>query len=413
MYLIIYVALLLIIFQLNKKINHGYFSFVTIFSSLWFLFAALSSLGLYHIRKPSLVVHLYVIIFVLIVDALFFFQKKITIKAPVISTDVSYTLKVNRIFMIQLLAILLSLPLLTQAITLYSQFGDLSIIRTKFFSSSLFESYIAGVVFKGAPMGLLNALIIIWSVYAFENKQYKYIFWSIVDCLLITLINGGRGAVFDLMIVLLMLFLYIDRDKLIVSKIFKRIIFVILIGAFVFMIVVSINRGQNIIKSIYLYFSGSFAFLDYILENAEIFALNNHQYGYISLSFLIEPLILIMKYVGWTTIKIPSWHFNNYCQYYYNIGTGGYNVMINNNTTFFFCFLKDLGTIGIVLAALIFGCVISQLFKQWKHGNTKSGLFFLYFCTVLISGIMSYKLLGTSFFFLVCAIVFCCKNRRR
>lgn len=410
MYLIIYIVLLVIIFLLNKRIQGRYFSFATMFSSLWFLFAGLSSLGLYHVRKPSFFIHLYVITFVLIIDLLFFSRKRIKLIVPSGSANVSYEITISRVFAIQLLAIVLSLPLLTTAVILYIESGELSAIRLNFYSPTLFASLLAAVIFKGAPMGLYSVLTIIWSVYSFENNKYKYIWWAIVNCLLLTLMNGGRVAIFDLVIVLVLLIGYSDKNAVTYNKMRRRGVKTAVFGAIILMIIVSMNRGQDIIRSIYVYFSGSFAFLDYILENPEAFDLNNLQYGYVSLSFIIEPFVLMLKYFGWSSLKVPSWHFNNYCQDYYNIGTDNYTVRINNNTTAFFCFIKDFGVIGIVLAALIFGFIVSQLYKKWRSGDTKSGLLFTYFSVVLVSGVMSYRLLGTAFFFSICAIIFCCKK---
>ena len=229
--------------------------------------------------------------------------------------------------------------------------------------------------------------------------------------LIITFINGGRVDLFNLFLILILIYAYKGHGSIRMNnKLIKRT--KMLAIAIVCAIVgVSILRGQSFIGNIISYFSGSFSFFDYIIENESYFDLNNHSYGYMTFGAILEPFVLILKYLGLTSAKVPSYFFNYYCQSYYNIGVDGYNVYINNNTTCFYFFYKDFGYAGIVFGALLMGIIISMLYRKWINEDNKfAGLLFIYFSIVIVDGILSYRLIGTGPLFQMASLLICVKK---
>lgn len=114
-----------------------------------------------------------------------------------------------------------------------------------------------------------------------------------------------------------------------------------LIYAVMAMVIVTILRGEdilNVIKAAYLYFVGPFSYLELIISEPLRFGLEEPaMYGYLTLGFLFEPIVLILKALfGWG-IDVPSYHFNIYAQKFVNIGDTSV-VLYNNNTTMLYTF---------------------------------------------------------------------------
>lgn len=383
---------------------HRIVNVVSVFSGIWCLFGSLSCLGLYGVRTPGFLVHIYAWIFVGIVDFIFLL---FSTRHHIDINDNAYeAIRYNsRAKNLQIVSCVLIIPLALKVVASFVGSGSLATIREMYFSGTNFTSMYQDLLFRIVPMAFLDALIIYFVFYSFETRKYKYLVYALLDTLFVTVMNGGRYAFMMLLYSILILWVTgeINVSKENRFQKYKKKIQKIAIVIVIAMVVVTINRGQKIIENILLYFSGSLSYLDYIIEHPSQFALNQPLHGYLTFAAFIEPIVLLLKVLGLTTMKVPSYEFNIYCQKYYNIGTGSKYILINANTSVIYYFLRDFGTIGVVIGAIFMGGLLVKAYNKWQCGNRFWGLIFIYLGNVAFNSIMTYQLIGPTPFFIIIA----------
>ncbi|WP_154886891.1 oligosaccharide repeat unit polymerase [Longibaculum muris] len=402
-YIILFsIELLLSINKFHKIIN-----IVSIFTGIWCVFGAVSSLGLYDLRIPNGIVHVYAWLFVFIVDSIiltFMTNKKMDIER---NTNLALSNN-HRAFKIQLFSLILIVPMVLKVVSILLSSGSLSTIRQMYFSGNNFSSMYLDMLFRIIPMSLLNALIIYFVYFSFETKKRKYLYYSLFNTILVTIINGGRYAIILLLYSIIIMWITgnVDVSKTFIDTRYKKKIKKITMILVAIMILVTIRRGQELLKNIVIYFSGSLSYLDYILENAPQFALNQRLHGYLTFAAFIEPVVLLLKFCGLTTAKVPSYEFNMYCQGFHDIGNGNITVLFNANTSIIYYFLRDFGWIGIIIGAIFISLIIVKAYNKWQSGNRFYGMVFIYLVNILFNSLMTYQLVGVGPFFAILALYF-------
>lgn len=409
-----YFVLFSVVLIISSNKFHRYINVVSVFSGIWCLFGILSCLGLYGVRIPGGLVHVYVWLFVGIVDFIFLFFSTRNHVEKIDSYFETYLYN-ERAKKFQLLSSLLIIPLALKVIITLFKSGSFAAIRVMYFSGSNFSSMYQDLLFRIIPMSIFDALIIYFVYSSFKTKEYKYLLYALVDTLFVTIMNGGRYSFMLLLYSILLLWISGEINLSNQGRYQKynrklnRIATIVIIA----LLVVTINRGQKIIENILLYFSGSLSFLDYIIEHPFDFALDKPLNGYLTFAAFIEPIVLFLKVIGLTTMKVPSYEFNIYCQKYYNIGTGFKNIFINANTSIIYYFLRDFGSIGIVIGSIFVGGLLVFSYNKWKYGNRFWGLVFIYMGNVMFNSIMTYQLIGSTPFFIVITFYMLTQNRFR
>lgn len=374
---------------------HRIVNVLSVFSGIWCLFGSLSCLGLYEVRIPGVLVHIYAWIFVGSVDFIFLLFS--TSHHIDINDNAYDAIRYNsRAKTLQILSCVLIIPLALKVATSFIESGSLAAIRVMYFSGTNFTSMYQDLLFRIIPMAFLDALIIYFVFYSFETRKYKYLVCALLDTLLVTVMNGGRYAFMMLLYSILLLWVTgeINISQENSFRKYKKKIQKIAIVIVIAMVLVTINRGQKIIENILLYFSGSLSYLDYIIDNPSQFALNEQLHGYLTFAAFIEPFVLFLKVLGLTTMKVPSYEFNIYCQKYYNIGAGSKYILINANTSVLYYFLRDFGTLGVVIGAIFMGGLLVKAYNKWQGGNRFFGLVFIYLGNAVFNSIMTYQLIG-------------------
>lgn len=412
MIVLIYLLLYGLIFMFSYCKFHRGSNVASIFSGIWFFFGILSCYGLYGLRTPSVNIHIYVWIFVVIVDFIFI-KFAVTDNLYVDSSDTKTLLNYKRANKIQFIAFVLIIPLLFKLLPVLIK-GGMSDTREMYFSGTNFSTMYYDLIFRTIPMAFFNALVVYYAFYSFETRKYKYLLNSLLNAILITVINGGRYAVVLLIYTLLILLVTKKinitefRRYRIYTKKVKKIGFVLLIV----LLFTTAIRGQELLKNSIVYFAGSLSFLDYIVEHPIKFALDKRLFGYLTFGAVIEPIVLALKVLGVTTAKVPSYEFNIYCQEYYNVGEGTY-ISFNANTSILYYFLRDFGFVGVVVGALFIGCIAVKSYNSWKKGNMFWGLVFCYIGNVLFNSLMTYQLFGPSPLFIIFVYYYCTRKKHK
>jgi oligosaccharide repeat unit polymerase len=394
--------------KFHKKIN-----ILMIFNTIWYFFGLVSCFGIISLRIPSIKVHVLIWVFTWTVSLSFMGR---------ISNRTNYNNKVKfkndlriivrRAKFIQVLGFLLILPMVSKVFSSFVASGSLATVRNLYFSDTNFSSMYLDLVFKNLPIGLLQSIVIVYAYLSFETRRFKYIIFAFFNAAFVTLINGGRYTMMMLIYVILVLWmLYTPGWVALLPKGYKKRVKGILFALLLVMVSITLSRGQKIWNSIIVYFSGSLSFLDYIMENPSQFALDAHLYGYLTFGAFLEPFVLVLKVLGITSAKVPSYEFNVLGQQYYNIGADGISLLFNANTSVLYYFLRDFGFFGIVIGGLFLSFLWSRSYNNWKSGDTFSTLVFLYLCSVMFNTLMTYQLFGQGPFIMIATFLFCTQHR--
>lgn len=411
MVIIIYIFLYLAILFISHRKFKRWINILSVFAFLWCFFGSISSMGLYNMRTPSIIVHQYAWLFVISVSIPFLLGvKKVKFQQNEIREFVPATGE-SSIALVQLFALVMLIPLFFKMITSFISSGSLTAIRQFFFSGDVFSSIYVDMIFRQLPFGMLEGLIVCY-IYSFtKNKSPKHLLYAVIDTLLATFVSGGRYPVM-LLIYSIIIILITSGVKYSFNKRFAKRLKMLIVVAVVFMLGITVNRGQAIIKNIVVYFSGSFSFMDYIVCQPEMFALDDRTYGYLLFGAIFEPIVLLLKVLGLTDLKVPQWYFNIYCQQFYNIGTENTPIYFNNNTSIIYYLLRDFSVFGILIGGALFGIVLSKLHNQMTKGKELSTLMYIYMSNVLFNTVMTHQFFGMVPLFVFLAFFLCSRKMR-
>lgn len=408
MTLSLYIILLLFLLVIARNKFGRWTNVVSVFSFIWFGITGFASLGVFGYRIPNLTTNIYIVTYVLIVNLIILFFS--TGKTDQCEKSYLEMEPINNAFLIETIVLLLLSPSIMNAVRVFATSRSFVAVRLSYFRGDYLSSPFAGLLFKQIPIGMLQGLIIYHVFYSFETKRYKALAVAVFNTVLITVVNGGRYAIMLLIYSILILWMtnhislsdskWINKYR----KSIKRTVIIILLA----MVALTVNRGQVIYRSVIGYFSGSISFLDYIVQNPQLFELDQPLHGYLTFGFILEPIVFLLKYLRITDAKIPSYYFNIVGQNYYNVGNGTQTHYMNANTTIIYHFIRDFGFLGIIIGALLVGTLTVLFYNRWKKKNDRfAGMLFIYMCNVLFNSIMTNQLFANTPLFVFFAIYLC------
>ena len=393
---------------------------VSIFTGLWCFFGILSAFGMYGMRIPVLQVHLYACLFVFLVDIIILMFCRKRIKSDMCShiefktaTTQDNGSKSYATF-IQVVALIFYIPMIVNSIQAFLESGFVG-IRNSYFGAEYESRYLFSLLCKIMPASFITGLIIHYIYSAFETRRWKFFVYAFLNATLLMLVNGGRYALMQVLLSTVVLMVMRGRsvqkadrqEQVFKKKIKKGIVAIALV-----MFMVTIFREQEIFKNIVVYFSGSFSFLDYILDNPADFGLTDNLNGYLTFGCVTEPIVLGLKVLGLTAMKTPSYLFNIVGQNFYDIGSGSTTLPFNNNTTVLYYFLRDFGVWGIIIGGIFLASLVVYSYNKWNSGSRFHALIFVYMAVILLNSIMTYQLFGCNPIFVAVALYFCCKKAK-
>lgn len=377
------VLMFILVLYFVKKYStkkYGYISNVNfIVTLIWVVFAVISIFNPLDLRQPDTLVYYYSLVF-LISYNVFCLTRNIPFKSYNVSEYDNAKLKIinRRIVLVEMLALLVYSPLLLLSISAFlAGRGDEVRMSIYFGGEATFFT-------RNIPNAILTTIMIISLYLYFRNNSKIHLVNSLLLVGLLSIASAGRGEMFCFISLYLFLVLLHRRYGLKVS----RIPLYLAIAA-ISVMTVSV-RGGDIYRSMVTYFSGSFSFLDYILDHPVDYGLDEYHYGIITLSPITEPLIYILKALHLTAEKIPSYWLNLYVQTFVDIG-GGHEAMFNNNTTILLPFILDGGIVGIIFGGIFTAFLTMKSYNYFIKGNAIGGVFFLYVMNSMFMSTISYQ----------------------
>ena len=368
---------------ISFKRKFGYLlnvNFITTF--IWSVCAILAYINPMNFVSVSNEVHYYSFLWLIVFNITSLFAKinslSLDITAP-FTTDDERTIW-KKIRMVSIISFVMYLPLAIPGILAFAS-KDYALVKSLYYDEN--SSFLYMYFVKLIPMAIMRAVSISSLLLYFKNYKRKYLYHSFVFMLIPTITSITRVDLF--------LFLSTYVILLTIFKHYRKVNYKPLIFGILSMIIVTVTfRGNDIVQAIISYFSGSFSFLQVILDNPADYGLYQNKYGYRTFAFLFEPVILVLKVLGLTTIKTPIYWFNTYCQPFVNISQFG-EFYFNNNTTILYNFLLDNGVWGIIVGSIFLSLLLIYSYKIFTKGRMFGTLLFLYISDGLFTSTMSYQ----------------------
>lgn len=385
---IIYITLFLFFLFISYKRTGKLVNPISLFTFFWCAIGLLSILETQGMRIPSLTVHTYVWIFISIVDIVIL---RFYLSKSLFSSAVHFDNKI--VITLQIIATILYAYTFFSALAIFVLTENFDAVRSMYYSTTT-DNYIATLFFRIIPSGILDGLIIYYIFRLFVTGKFQFVVYAALDVILLTFPTGGRYAIMLIFFCIATCFL----SNAYVTKKTKRQLFFCMLLLFIFVLYITTKRGQDVVYTLQTYFSGSLSFLDYILEDPRSFGLNKYTYGYLTFGAIIEPIVLILKVLNLTSIKTPSFEFDQYCQQFYNISASSEALYFNNNTTILYHFIRDFGEVGIGIGALFISLVISISMRR-SNKSVFLNLVYIYFWVVLFESTFTYQFFGSNVIF--------------
>lgn len=383
-----------------------------IFTVLWCLCGVLSIFNNLGLIKPSIKVHIYIFISIFVFNFIYLissknkkniYKRRDNIKS--ITSNINYELiKVLNIIAL----ILISKHLISSLIVIINSGFDLKSVRDEVFVGlTNSNNFILIFLTRTIPSAIFNVTVLIATIdICFKEK--KLLFWAIIDIIIYTLTFGGRFLILNGMLYYVAMNIIIgNKINIKINKKYIIIIVTILLG-------ITLSRGQgedSLVNAIIFYFVGSFSFFELTLRNPIQFGLAEPlKYGYLTLGFIFEPIVLFLKLVFGINIDVPSYYFNQYIQKFYNIGENSY-ILYNNNVTMHYTFLRDFGEFGIIVGTVLIVTIICILEKKYiKYNSIRSILMLTYMYTVIINSTIMYTMNGIGSSLIIIFIFICTRK---
>ena len=147
--------------------------------------------------------------------------------------------------------------------------------------------------------------------------------------------------------------------------------------------------------------------MDYILANPRDYGLETYHYGMMTLSPITEPLMYVLKAVGLTTEKIPSYYLNLYVQDFVDIGANKI-IMFNNNTTSLLPFILDGGWIGVLFGGWFLAFLSAKTYSYFINQNMVGSIMYLFVVNGMFMTTISYQSFISITPFLAFLVVYFC-----
>lgn len=392
-----YFVVLLFVFIITKIKYNKYLLPNTIFTSLW-TFIVLLSLSIdIGLIKPSMTIYLYALSAILTFNFVYlvFTKKSHLLFNKKLNEKKTYQMNHKNIIAFEIIAVILISPnLIFSLIEIVSNGFDLANLRNQTYIEDRFNNHILTFLFRSVPMSIFTVIMLI-SIKDLVDGKKKYLYIMIFNLVIEIITFGGRGKLWNFVAFFIGAMITSNRMKSLNYKQKKYLVY-----AFIGLIIVTMLRGEdifNVAHTAYLYFVGPFSYLELMIQNPENFGLKEPLLlGYLTLGFLFEPLVLVLKAFIGLNFDVPSYHFNIFAQRFVDIGTNEY-MFYNNNTTMLYTFIRDFGPIGVVIGTAITALLIVFFQRRAiKFNNMKYKILLIFMYSVIFDSARVYMLTNTN-----------------
>lgn len=343
---------------------------ITIFSFLWGIIIFFSNMRLYTLYETDIEIYKY-IIFGVISFVCGYYSFKIILKNKVLvinKNKTTYKIRKKMCYMLLILCLLfIAKNIIVNRKILFKDGYNLASVQTaqqeNDLSSTGIENAISFLIVN--PMYIsLNVAII--ANFLLGDKDFKLFLCLIVLNIGRIITSGGRQSFIQFFFILLIIMSFSQHCKNLEKKIVKKIkgkkTSVIFIGVIV-LIVLSLSRSSNIIKTIYLDFAMQPYMFEYWAKTLD--STNSIAYGLSSTMGFIYPVLYICKNFLRIFSEIPEFFSSIYNMNMLPIEKWiyiGHTLKANAYVSIFWYLYYDGRLIGILIGMFILGMISNNIY---------------------------------------------------
>jgi oligosaccharide repeat unit polymerase len=392
---VVYCTLLILLIVSNTKVFQKRITAHLVFSIMWCLGAASATLGIGGISSPSPVTHLYILITIFAFNAVPYIAS--LRKATTTNCFIVKSTFINKAMIIIAngFALIILLPISAKAISIISSNGFEYLRKFAFDANSEYGNTARELmVSQWIVQPIFSATLIYGVICMFSKERIRWlIFLAVFDILLYTMTFGGRSLLLRF-VVLYFFSASVYRNQKITNEKRTSSNKVLILLVMVLIILITIIRtiaGSGLLQNVILYFSGSFVFLDSLLQKNGFLFPQNPILGLASLGFLINPILILFSYIFGIPYSGSDVFITSETAKLINIGP---NVIFNAFTTIIYPLYVDGGILFVLIGVIglsIFVLVIERRFL--KKQNAVSLAMYLYVFTIVFDSLLVYQLL--------------------
>lgn len=390
MYLMTYIVFFIFILFITGRKFKTVIKSNVLFTGMWCACAGISSLGLYDLYKPSDIIHLYSFTAITVFNIIFLSHNK---KNGDIQ-DIKGSIKLKLIYITHIVCWTYLFNFLIKSLNIISSYGFKRLRMYAFNSDMGFATTLELTIIQWLIQPVFIATVLIATIYVIlgRNKQILILI-AVIDIIIYTLLFGGRYMLVRAMMYYIFAFLILKSGGF--RQLREKKNNIVYIGVIICAIVILTGqrnwKDTSFIKNIILYYTGSFPFLDAILQIEHYGGISNYLFGRATMGFMYNPIIAPFAFLfkspyagsGYTITQVTAVpKFISPDQ--------TYNAM----TTMLYPFLMDFGYFGIIIGSAFLAWFVS--FAENKFHKTNHLLFlslYVYLNFVLFDSVMSYQLL--------------------
>lgn len=343
---------------------------ITIFSFLWGIIIFFSNMRLYTLYETDIEIYKYIILGV-ISFVCGYYSFKIILKNKVLvinKNKTTYKIRKKMCYMLLILCLLfIAKNIIVNRKILFKDGYNLASVQTaqqeNDLSSTGLENAISFLIVN--PMYIsLNVAII--ANFLLGDKDFKLFLCLIVLNIGRIITSGGRQSFIQFFFILLIIMSFSQHCKNLEKKIVKKIkgkrTSVIFIGVIV-LIVLSLSRSSNIIKTIYLDFAMQPYMFEYWAKTLD--STNSIAYGLSSTMGFIYPVLYICKNFLRIFLEIPEFFSSIYNMNMLPIEKWiyiGHTLKANAYVSIFWYLYYDGRLIGILIGMFILGMISNNIY---------------------------------------------------
>ncbi|PFQ85538.1 O-antigen polymerase [Priestia megaterium] len=393
-----YIIIAVISVVFTKVLTNNYFKPNTIFTFIWSISGLISKYYNSELLQPRNEIYAYTFVMIITFNIVYLLlvrkKDKYLSSENLNSVLLNKKINYNKIYVVLAIAFILISPnMLNSIITLMNSGFSLSEVRKSYLALTYSGDFVYVFLTNNIPVAIITAVSLLAALDLLQGKK-KILLPAILMVLLGTITFGGRYLILNFIIFYVAGFIVLKRNRNIKIK-KKYILFTLVVLGYI-----TFSRGvseTSFFDMFALYYSGSFSYLELMLRDSYSFGLgDNLQFGYLTLGFLFEPLVMILKFLFRFNIDVPSYYFNIYAQPFVDIGMNKYQLF-NNNTSIIYTFLRDFGIFGLLIGPSFIALLMAlSENKYYKKGGLRSLVFLIYMYTVIFNSTMMYTLTSIS-----------------
>lgn len=369
---IIYTIVILLFITINKVVFKNFLNYLNIFLLIWYVASILSMGGFFNFTIPSTKAYIYILITLIFFEAFSIIFIKVTIKKKDYNKKIEYNYDINYkiIFLLSLCVTILMIPTTIRGtkVLLENGFGYL---RNIGFTLELYTSY--EKIFLVYIVKPLNIALLVYSLIDLvDNKKIRINFiLCIINVIQYILTFGGRSALLE--VILLVGIIVMAKYNTNIYQAIKNNKKIAILSIIVLISIVyitsqrSLNKNEGFLFNVYSYYVGSIHLFGIHLDNPSASLLDGEHLLYGREMFnSITEFINIFGSILHINFSTGIEEVNQVTQKYIYVSP---NVLMNNNVTMIYAFLRDFDIYGLIIGP----CVLAFIYAVSYKAKNKKG----------------------------------------